>query len=244
MANKKRPSVADLRARVTEADVVGIRSVRLNDMQDWKTRLMKVDQLYRGDWQEVFPDETVATEYPHVMNLVQTEIDDIAKLVTEAIPTVSCPPDKEDPSSEAKAEIRNAIADTYWEVNGGETLVPRLAMDLVGAGCAFVASYIDPDEDYPCFHRIDPRFAYPDVVNGRLQDLLVVEEVNWRKAARLFPELGLALDPTIRDRTIEVLHYYSKDVCMQAVSTAGPSGAASIYGTPRYWDPQGVLPVA
>src|SRR6266702_2754538 len=206
-------SAKDIRARISEADISGMRGIRINSMQDWKRRLQTVDALYRGDWSEVMPDETQLIENPHVMNMVQVGIDDIARLVTEAVPSVICAPDQQNPSAETAAELRAHIADTYWDVNAGESLVPRVAMDLAGAGCAFVASTVQDGEDYPCFHRIDPRFCYPDVVNGQLLDLLVVEEINWRKAAALFPDLGLDTDPTIKDKVVEIIHYYSKDEC-------------------------------
>lgn len=207
----------ELRARVDEEDLLDWRNFRIQTTQNWKNRLKRVDKLYRGDWDEVFPDESAMRENPHVMNMVQVGLDDVAKLVSEAVPSVRCLPSKDTQDGEDEAIVRNAIADTYWEVNDGETLIPRFAMDIAGAGLAVCVGYVDGDSEYPMLHRVDPRFAYPDIVNGKLLDLLVVEEMNIRSAARLFPHLGLDKDPTITSSKVEILHYYSKEECLQAV---------------------------
>lgn len=219
--------VKKLKARIFEADLYDWRNFRIQSTQNWKSRLKVVDTLYRGEWKEVFPDESIMNENPHVMNMVQVGLDDIAKLVSEAVPSVRCIASKDTQDGEKETVVRNSIADTYWEVNDGETLIPRLAMDIAGAGMAIAVGYIDGESEYPCIHRVDPRFAYPDVVNGKLLNLLVVEEMNIRTASALFPQLGLDSDPTITNQKVELLHYYSKDECVQAVlSNPGATSGA------------------
>src|SRR6476659_8650161 len=229
--------------RVFESDLIGWRGQRIQALQDWKARLQTVDTLYRGDWNQIFSDESVVREYPSVFNMVQGGLDDIARLVSEAVPSVRCFPAKETQSEEAGAHIREGIADTYWAVNAAEMIVPRLAMDVAGAGAAFVAAYVDKHSDYPCFHRIDPRYAYPDVVNGKMQDLIVLEDLNARTAARMFPDLGLPDDPNQHDQQVELMHYYSANECVQAVVSQTPGAMPEAYIVKR-WDPQGVMPVA
>ncbi len=207
----------DLRQRVWESDLLDWRGWRVNSMIDWKNRLKTVDKLYAGLWSEVFPDESVMVENPHVMNMVQVGLDDIAKLVSEAVPSVRCAPEVDTETAAQRAEVREAIADTYWEYNNAEGLVPRLAMDLAGAGCAFVVAYVEADCEYPVLLRMDPRYCYPDVVNGILQDLLVVETMNARRATNLFPDLNLPYEPTDTNRTVEIVHYYGPGECVQAV---------------------------
>jgi hypothetical protein len=171
-----------LAARVFEADLVSYRGTRVSTMQNWKSRIAKVDQLYRGDWSEVMPDEMVLTENPHVMNMVQVGIDEVGRLTSEAVASVKCPADKETPPGKKKASFRSNIADTYWDYSDGESLVPDLAMDLVGTGAAFVVSTVEDDCDYPVFSRLDPRYCYPTVVRGKLHDLSC-----WRRCTGASP---------------------------------------------------------
>ncbi len=248
MANARTPTrstteqkAKDLRARVWESDLLDWRGWRVNFFQDWKARLKLVDLLYQGAWSEVFSDESVMRENPHVMNLVQVGLDDIAKLVSEAVASVRCLPEKNTETAGQEANIREAIADTYWEMNKGEMLVPRLAMDVAGAGCAFVVVAADDTSDYPCLYRVDPRHAYPDVRNGQLQNLLVVEVMNARIAASMFPQLNLDDDPTLLNRTVELLHYYSPGKCVQALSynrTPGANPDTAI--VTREWEPMDI----
>src|SRR5438132_10502073 len=209
-----------LRARIFEADLLQYRGFRVESTGfiAAKSRLDIVDALARGDWKEAFGDETSAVVQPHIMNLVQTSMNDISTLVMEATPSVKCLPDKETKTSEDKANVREAVADTYWEVNAGDALVPLLAMDLAGAGFACLVAYPDADSPYPCVQRVNPRFAYPDMRDGKVLDLLVVESVNQRVASQLFPDLGIVIDPEVTNSTVEIIHYYSKEECLEALS--------------------------
>lgn len=219
-----------LKERMYEADLLQFRGYRVEHQGfiNSKSRLNIVDSLFRGDWSEVFGDESTIAQMPHVMNLVQVGMNDIATLVVEATPAVKCLPDKETKGAEDKANIREAIADTYWEVNGGEALVPQLSMDIAGAGFACLVAYPDGDSDYPCVQRVNPRFAYPDVRHGKLLDLLVVETINARQVPHIFPNLELPFIPEAVNETMEIIQYYSKDECLQALSwnpiTAGRDG--------------------
>lgn len=234
-----------LKDRIWEADLTSWRGYRIQALQDWKNRLQRVDQVYRGAWQELFSDESMAVENPFIMNMVQVGMDDTAKLVSESSPTNVSFPHKDTKAATVESHIREAINDTYWEVNRGADLVPLLSMDIQGSGAAFIAAYIDKKRSkYPLIHRIDPRYAYPDVLNGVLQDLIVLEDINYRVAAREYPSLGLDNDPDISNKFVEMLHYYSAKLCIQAVIIKPSTNAAptSTYIVNK-WDPKGVLPV-
>jgi hypothetical protein len=240
--------IVKLKSRMWEADLVDWRGYRILKNQDWHNRLKNVDRLARGDWAEYQSDESVRRENPHVMNLVQVGMADKAKLCSESVPTIVCAPEQETTTSAQAAHKREAVFDTHWEMNHGDILIPMLSMDLDGAGAAFVAVYVDEESsDYPIYLRIDPRNAYPDIMNGQLVDLLTVEEINYRVAAQVWPEFGLDKDPNIKTKTIELVHYYSKDRCIQALMTHG-SGTKGVTTSQAYvineWDPKGVLPVA
>lgn len=236
--------------RVDESVVLGARAHRTTFLADWKSRVDKVDGLYKGDWSVAFPDESVETDLPHVMNLVQVTIDDISRLVSEASPSITCFPESEKEEDVKNAYLREAISETHWNVNDGDILLPKLAMDLAGTGTAFLV--VDTSaEMYPCIHRIDPRMAYPDVHNGKIQDLLVVQSMKIRVAARMFPRLELEKydDPDVADEA-EVLEYYTKGECVQAVAiTKGGEVVPTAYFEVKRWYPKDkddkpVLPVA
>lgn len=231
--------------RINEDYMLDIRMWREHLLSDWHARVDKVDRLYRGEWDVVMPDETSKQELPHIMNLVQVTMEDVARLVSESRPSVRCFPSDDSESAQKNAYLREAIAETYWEVNKGDILAPKLAQDLIGTGACFLV--VDTtDKDYPCVHRVDPRMAFPDVHNGVIQDLLVVQTMKVRVAARLFPRLDLdRFDRPDFCDAAEVLEYYSPNECIQAVvltknSKPIPNGYLEV----KRWDPKGVLPVA
>ena len=205
--------------RINEDMLAEVRSHRTHRFSEWKKRIDDVDALYRGDWEKVFPDENVEVDLPNVMNLVQTAMDDMAKLISEAQPSVRCFPNSDRDADQENAYLREGIAETYGVVNNWEVMRARLGMDLAGAGAAFVVVLEDPESLYPCYHRIDPRMAYPDTHNGVLQDLLVHQSMKVRQAARLFPQLQLTAryrEPDIAD-SAEVIEYYNDMEAVQAV---------------------------
>ncbi len=229
----------DLTGRAWESDLIDWRGFRIQQTQNWKMRLKIVDRLARGEWAEVFPNEAVMTENPYVMNMVQTGMEDHAKLVSEADPSVIYQPVKESSTAKEEAHLRESIANTHWSANDGDMMIPNLTLDIAGAGCAFVAVYADPDEsEYPCYHKLNPRNCYPDVMNGKLLDLMVLEDLNIRTAARLFPDLGLQVDPKLKDHTVELLHYYSPEECIQAVVTKSDTGSPDRMYTVNRWKPR------
>lgn len=231
--------------RVDEEFMVGLRTHRTHNYSQWKARIDKVDKLYRGEWDTVFPDETSQEELPHVMNLVQVTLDDVGRLVSEAMPSTTCFAHGDEEKDQKNAYLREAIAETYWDMNQGDILTPKLAMDLLGTGACFMV--VDTsDKEYPCIHRIDPRMAFPDTHNGKLFDLLVDQTMKVRVAAKLFPKLNLEQydDPEVVD-AVEVMEYYSAKECVQGVLlTKGGHPVPGGYVEVKRWNPEGVLPVA
>jgi hypothetical protein len=208
----------DLSERITEADLIQIRADRTNNYSAWKQRMEAVDKLYRGEWNSVFPDESIEELKPVVSNLVQVGLDDLSHLVAETKPSIREYPRDDSDKALEDARVAEAIADTYWEANRGDTMIPQLALDLAGTGCAIIVVDIMHGE-YPCYHRVDPRYAYPSQVNGRLIDLFVAQEIKLRDLKAMFPRL--AEDPRVQVSpkdydTIEVWEYYSADICVQA----------------------------
>lgn len=242
----KKVNIQKLRdKRINEDSMLEIRSHRTHMLSAWHARIDKIDQLYQGKWDVVFPGELTQQELPHVMNLVQVAMDDVARLTSESRPAVRCFPENDKEEEQKNAYLREAIAETYWERNHGDLLAPKLAMDLIGTGTCF-AVVDTAHEEYPCIHRVDPRMAFPDTHNGELVDLLVSQTMKIRVAAQIFPRLELERydNPEICD-SAEVLEYYSKDECVQAVVlTKDNKPIPEGYIEVKHWDPGGVVPVA
>ena len=208
----------DLRARQFESSVTGWRNSRVESFAEWTARMETLDAIVRGDYTVVYPDERAVLDTPYVQNTAQVAMLDMAKLASESAPSVRAEPDNDSDTAYHNSKVREAIADTHWSANKAELYVPYWVMDLAGCGAAF-AVVIPGNElgkDYPIIMRVDPRVCLPDVRNGILQDLLILNTMHLREIARLYPQLG-EVKPNIADQA-EVLDYYSPDEVVRAVA--------------------------
>ena len=208
----------DLRARQFESSVTGWRNSRVESFAEWTARMETLDAIVRGDYTVVYPDERAVLDTPYVQNTAQVAMLDMAKLASESAPSVRAEPDNDSDTAYHNSKVREAIADTHWSANKAELYVPYWVMDLAGCGAAF-AVVIPGNElgkDYPIIMRVDPRVCLPDVRNGILQDLLILNTMHLREIVRLYPQLG-EVKPNIADQA-EVLDYYSPDEVVRAVA--------------------------
>ena len=208
----------DLRARQFESSIVGWRNARVESFGEWTSRMETLDAIVRGDYTVVYPNERAIMDLPYVQNTAQVAMLDMAKLASESAPSVRAEPDNDSDTAYHNSKVREAIADTHWTANKAELYVPYWVMDLAGCGAAF-AVVIPGDElgkDFPVIMRVDPRVCLPDVRNGILQDLLILNTMHLREIARLYPSLG-DVKPNIADAA-EVLDYYSPDEVVRAVA--------------------------
>jgi hypothetical protein len=220
-----------------------LRHGRVDSYSLWKDRIQKARRLARGEFTYTTPDRLSHTDEPAVMNLAEVMPRDVARLVSETTPTVRAYPHNDSTSAQDAAYVREVIADTHWEMNRGELLVPQWTMDMVIAGAAFAVTWVDDALDYPHFTRVDPLFCYPDVTNGMMQDLLVVQTIKLRVADKMWPELDLlARFSKGRDAykdDVEVWDYYSTDYVQKRVSLLDRGGKA-VRGENfevQYWEP-------
>jgi hypothetical protein len=122
-----------------------------------------------------------------VMNLGDTMARDVARLVSEVQPAARVNPMGEKQSDKDDALVRASAADTIWEENEAELQNARWTMDLIVAGAAFSVTWADKNQsDYALIDRVDPRFCYPTIHNGRLIDLLVIQTMNRRQAEHVY----------------------------------------------------------
>lgn len=207
--------------RVTGEDLMNMRSHRDNDYQSWHKRIQITDYLYDGNWAAVYPDESIKGVGPMVMNLVQTEMDDISTLAAESEPSVRIWPRKDTKEAQDKSYILESIAENYWTRNNAREMETELTLDLVGSGGCFVVIDEDQEDGFPCIRRIDPRMAYPNVFRNEIFDLFVAQEMKLETAKQVFERFtglyGSNIPEDMAD-AVEVWEYYSKDECMQALS--------------------------
>jgi hypothetical protein len=245
----KRQMKAMLAGREFEDYIIGEwKSRRTADSyQNWKSRIERVEAMYKGEWPAVWPGR-VATEedLPYVTNLVQIGMDDLQALVSETSPVIRCDPAGNNEKAITEANVREAIGHTYWLNNDYISWLPStLAMDLAGSGAAFLLIWHGAD-DYPMFIRLDPRGCYPTIEHGRLIDLMVVSRMKATSAALLFPEIGIEtrIDETTE---VEVVDYYSDSIIAQHVIHPGKSYGDDPEGVERISiepNPLGRMPIA
>lgn len=221
-------NIKELQGRDVEQYLVGIRNSYVDSFSGWKTRIEATDAMIRGEWSVPYPDGTSKMAKPKVMNLMDTQPRDIARLVSESTPSVSCMPMGEKKADIDNANLREQIARTYWAKNRGDLLVSQWAMDLVITGTAFACIWADAQSPYPHITRRDPRFCYPDVVNGMIQDLLVVQRVKARVLQRQYPDVDFGIDNDDMDDFAEVWEYYSREENILAASPLAKKSQAPV----------------
>lgn len=234
-----------LKSRYNEAYLLGQRNTRVDGFSEWHSRTEETDALIRGDFQVVYPDQTLAGGKPLVTNLADTMPRDVARLASEVSPSFTAPAKGDSEDADRNAALRGVIGEGYFDTNRFDLMRPQLVMDLVITGTAFLVMWVDSSSQYPRLMRVDPRFCFPDVFNGEIQDLLVVQSMKLRIADRLFPDLNLASQAgkfkkgELSD-TIEVWDLYTPDECIKGVSLMGmakaPIGEAGVSIVKR-WKP-------
>lgn len=200
---------------------------RKDSYRDWHDRIGKIDDIYAGRWERVFPDEQAVIDLPKVMNLVQVGLDDTSRLVAETVPSVRCEPRSNTEKAAAEAQLHEVIATTYWEYGDGELLIPRLAMDLDGAGAAFLACLILDGKDYPHPFRLDPRHCFPSVVNGELHDLVHSTKMKARQVKDLYPKVSFPVHWKDNE-DVTVLDWYDPQVATKVVTFPSDKNGAVI----------------
>lgn len=234
----KLPRPEDMLSRLTAAYITDSRNNQVNFYTTWKDEIQNTRRILRGDWKYKGPDGKEKTVRPIIQNTMEKAVRDISRIANESQPSVTSPAKTDKDSSENKAITRGTIADTYWEENEGNLIVPNSVIDLLSTGAAFWTAWANPDSsDYPQFTRIDPLVCYPTVENGRLIDLLVVRTMKKRIAAGRWPELGITSDPGDSD-DVELAEYYSHDECAKAVLTLDGHRATGTVHWLSAWRPE------
>lgn len=223
--------------RITEQYLIDQRGIRQDTHAARMERYATIDAIARGDWSVVFPDESTRAGKPTVMNQVQVELDDIARLVSETQPSLRIPPRGDSKTAETAAAVKEAIATGYWSYNRAERLVPLTAMDLAGCGMSVWLCYTRGGFDYPAVMRLDPRTCYPTILNGELTDLVTILKLKGRQLKALRDiEIGKPNDD------VEIIGFWDNEISAELAYS--PTNKAGEWIEPPVQHNLEMIPVA
>ena len=191
--------------------------------QDHKNRMRDNDRLASGDLRGLFPKEELP-EVPLVENKYKNAVHDLARLATEAKPVPVFPTRGEGQREFEKARIREQAAETIWCYGGGEELARKLYIDLMHGGFMAVAAYYNKQSEYTQFMRLDPRYCYPAIRNGRVTSVLYVEVMPAEEAALQWPEVPIATAKSETHKDVTVVVYYDNKTVSTVVVQHRPGG--------------------
>ncbi len=197
MAPKSNKALAVEKLRTTETYILTQFNYFYDseDFRQWKDRQEKGDSLYIGQLNSLFPDENALPEISLVENKFKNALHDISRLASEGKGAVKFVAEGNKDVDMRRQQLRESINEGYWLFNKMHRTERQLFLDLAGGSMMAVAVYYNEDSPYPQLNRLNPRFCWPDVRNGKLQTMLTAEMVLERQVARQFPHLGLNDDP-------------------------------------------------
>ncbi len=211
--------------------------------QDHKSRIEEMDRIYKGDLGK-FRSQNEATpkDWLLIENKFKNALHDVTRLAAEPreVPVFM---QQGDGVKEYKAaRVREGIVDTIWEMGNGTRLKRKLYMDAVGGGYMAVAAHFNKMSEYAQFYRLDPRYCYPSVRNGIIQDMLYVETMPKAQAMAQWPDLPL--NKNIKDnKDVQVVTYIDDTAVNQAVTQSNADKREG-YITERWVHKLGCVPVA
>ena len=218
-----KPSVFD--DRETEEYLAHSHNERVETLGDWHDRIEKARDMIRGNVAYRNPDGVVVSTDLQITNLADQVPRDTARLVSEVEPSYRATIKGKGDTADLNAEIRSAIAKQYFDLNRFDVIRPYLSMDLDTAGACFVCTWVDPAMTVPRLERIDPYFAYPDVYNGRLVDLMVIQQMKLRSARMVFPGYDFEMFATANETDdVTIMDYYGPQFNARALGRTGTDG--------------------
>lgn len=235
------PDKPELESRHTEAYLYGLRNERKDNFSAWKDRIDETDALIRGEFSVVFPNLQSTGQKPIVTNLADAMPRDVARLGSEVEPSYSTLVKGDSQSALLNKQVRRSIGEGYFHFNQFDIIRPQLIMDQVITGGAFLVAWADKeDSPYPRMQRVDPRFAYPYIYNGKMLDLLVVQSLKLEVAVELWPEMKKKFRKSDDlDDVVEVWDLYKKGRCIRGVTgmveggnPVGPAGVTILHDYP------------
>lgn len=202
--------------------------------REQKSRMEDNDLLYAGELRDLFPDETAVPRTSLVENKFKNALHDLSRLAAGARTMPKSLPRGDRDKDTRDAKVREAIYDGYAVMNNWRLTSRQLFLDLIGSGMMAVAGYYDDTSVYPQTARLNPRFCWPDVRNGRLTSLIYAETLKERQAALMFPDFGLDADAR-SSKQVEIVGYYGPDENAESIIRIDGSGNAKDIYIFRRW---------
>lgn len=188
-------------------------SIYSETFQQSKARIDKTTELYKGRYNMVYPNGETDDEIL-VENRIKTDIHDISRLANEPKASITFIKRGSRKDDAKESEIRTNIATTIWDMNRGDTYTRQLFMDLIGTGFMVAPVFFNSKSEYAQFTRLDPRFCWPEVRNGKLMNLVYAEHVYARVASVMeenFPEV-----PADAQDECDLINYYDENEVVKA----------------------------
>jgi len=232
------PEKPKLESRETQGYLYDLRNGRKDDFSAWKDRIDETDALIRGDFAVVYPNLQSQGKKPIVTNLADAMPRDVARLGSEVEPSYTALSRGDSESALENKQVRRTIGEGYFHFNQFDIVRPQLLMDQVITGAAFMVAWADEeDSPYPRMQRVDPRFCFPYIYNGKMLDLLVIQTVTLGVAMELWPSFKEKYRKSDElTNVVEVWDLYKKGRCIRGVTgmkegnePVGPSGVTILH---------------
>lgn len=194
---------------------------RSDSFRDHKDRISRNIEVYNGNITALFPDETALPDEPLVENKFKNALHDMSSLAAEARGMPKFLPRGDSVDDLVEARIRESIADTLWIMSDARDQERKMYMDMLGSGFVAISVFFNDKSDYPQILRLNPMYCYPDVRNGKLQDLLYVERLKNRVLARMFPAWGESHANDTGESTL--VTYYDEEEVVTAIAVKDSS---------------------
>src|SRR6266542_972448 len=234
-------------------------------LTEYITDLNKLDAFRDGQSVVTFPDGSQVVDTPKIENMVLSKIDDTGNLSGGTLPSIRVEPIND--RDETGSSNREKAFQHYWQNSKVGLILPRLYMDLVGAGIAAMRvwpdfSQKDRSKRWPMYKRIDPRHLLPPLnlpVEGHVRppDIITHRIVKTRNLMRDYPDAVNDLktfaakvgsprgkgNPVIADTSqVTVIEYWGEDgVVFLAMLENYPDSAVPLMSE---YNPTEVCPVA
>jgi len=202
----------------------------LKSSESWATHkawIALYDRTYQGNLTGLTAEENKLPDIPYIENKLKNATHDIKRLAREARGVPVFAKKGEDDKAVKEAKLRAVIVDTIWSEGGGLRNEGRAYLDLIRGGFVATAVFKKRGEPYAQFLRLDPAYCYPTLVNGKLEDMVYIENMKQRSAAAMFPDIGLKADPK-NTKDCQVVMVFTKDEVVQGVVVPGVGKAVVV----------------
>lgn len=184
-------------------------------------RMVTIDQVVRGEYGQVDPEEEEVTS--RSPNLIQVALEDTAEAAS-IMPTIRVVPATGGERAKSQALAQEKIAAGYFDVSKMDLQLTSTVYDLAGFGLGAWVVWPDYEMRRPLIEWKDPRFCYPEpgvrvgdaVRNCFFARQVYLTQLPADQRAKLMTEVN---DPAFDENASIILveWYDEQDVCVYAL---------------------------